>query len=126
MNGNFVLDTNAVIYYLRGEKPWADFINSLPPTQVFVSVITRMELLAWKSLTLEGEKQVRSLLATLNIASLSAAIEAEAISLRRNTHIKLPDAIVAATAVVFKAVLVTGDKAVAALNWLQLEVVSPD
>lgn len=125
MNGSFVLDTNTVIYHLRGLKPWTDFINTLPPARVFVSVITRMELLAWKNLTLEGERQVRSFLDMLNIVLLSSAIETEAISLRRNTRVKLPDAIVAATSVVFNAILVTADKEIAALNWPNLKVISP-
>ena len=125
MNGKHVLDTNTLIYHLQGLKPWIDFIDGLRPVNVLVSVITRMELLAWNDLTSEGERKVRSFLDTLNIASLSSAIETEAILLRRKARLKLPDAIVAATAVVFDAVLVTNDKAVAALNWPNLKVINP-
>jgi predicted nucleic acid-binding protein len=125
MNGKYVLDTNTVIYHLRGLRPWAGFIKELRPSNIFVSVITRMELLAWDDLTAAGERQIRSLLDSLNITSLSDAIETEAISLRRKARLKLPDAIVAATAVVFEATLVTNDKAMACLNWPDLKVIIP-
>jgi predicted nucleic acid-binding protein len=126
MNGKFVLDTNTIIYHLQGLKLWTDFINDLPPDQALVSVITRMELLAWDGLTSNDEKQARNFLDLLvKIIPLSYPIENEAILLRRKARLKLPDAIVAATAVVSDAVLVTNDKAVAALNWPALKVISP-
>lgn len=124
MNGKHVLDTNTLIYHFQGLKPWTDFIGGLRPVNVLVSVITRMELLAWNDLTSEGERKVRSFLDTLNIASLSSAIETEAILLRRKARLKLPDAIVAATAVVFDAVLATNDKTMAALNWPNLKIIN--
>jgi predicted nucleic acid-binding protein len=125
MNGDFVLDTNTIIYYFQGRNPWSDFLKALRPEQILVSVITRMELLAWDGLTFNGEKQVRSFLGLIKIVPLSPPVENEAISLRRQTHLKLPDAIVAATAVVFEAALVTNDQAIAALNRPNLKVIIP-
>jgi len=125
MNGKFVLDTNTIIYHFQGLRPWTNFIKELRPSNVFVSVITRMELLAWDDLTTKGERQVRSFLDSLNVTSLSDAIETEAISLRRKARLKLPDAIIAATAVVFEATLVTNDKTMADLNWPNLKVIIP-
>ena len=125
MNGKYVLDTNTIIYHLRGLRPWTNFINELHPSNLFVSVITRMELLAWDDLTLDAEKQIRSILDSLNITLLSDAIEIEAISLRRKARLKLPDAIIAATAVVNEATLVTNDKPLSTLNWPNLKIFIP-
>jgi len=126
MNGKVVLDTNTIIYHLQGLKPWTDFINGLHPDQALVSVITRMELLAWDGLTSNDEKQARDFLDLLvKIVPLSYPLENEAILLRRQARLKLPDAIVAATAVVSEAVLVTNDKIMAALNWPKLKVMNP-
>ena len=128
MNGKYVLDTNIIIYHFRGLSPWTDFINGLSPADAcntWISVITKMELLAWDEPTPEAEWQVRVFLNRLNIAPLSLAIETEAISLRRKTRLKLPDAIIAATAVITEAVLVTNDKAMGALNWPNLNVIIP-
>jgi predicted nucleic acid-binding protein len=125
MNGKYVLDTNIIIYHFRGLSPWTEYINALNQADVCVSVITRMELLAWKEPTPEAERHVLTFLNKLNIALLSPAIEAEAISLRRKTSLKLPDAIVAATAVISDAMLVTNDKTMCALNWPNLKVINP-
>ena len=125
MNGKFVLDTNTIIYHLQGLTPWSIFLSNLPAASLSVSIITRMELLAWDGLTLKGERQIRTFLDKVNIAPLDHSIENEAIALRRNTRLKLPDAIVAATAVILKAALVTNDRTLASLDWLDLKVVIP-
>jgi predicted nucleic acid-binding protein len=122
MNGKFVLDTNIIIDHFEGLKPWVDFVDSLSAANAWVSVMTRMELLVWSNLDSEGERQVRAFLDKMSIATLSPEIEAEAIALRRKTRLKIPDAIVAATAVTFDAMLVTNDKAMCALNWPNLKV----
>jgi predicted nucleic acid-binding protein len=125
MKGKFVLDTNILIFHFEGLSPWVDFINGLKPSNGCISVITRMELLAWNGLTSVGERQVKVLLERLSIAPLSPEIEAEAISLRRKTRLKIPDAIVVATAVITDAMLVTNDKAMCALNWPNLKIMDP-
>jgi len=125
MSGKIVLDTNALIYHFQGIAPWTDFIDGHLRADVSVSVITRMELLALNGLAPDSEKKIRAFLEKLNIAPLSPVIENVAILLRRKARLKLPDAIVAATAVVSKAVLVTNDKAMAALDWPGLKVMKP-
>jgi predicted nucleic acid-binding protein len=125
MKGKFVLDTNIIIDHLEGLSPWGDFLNGLRPSNGCISVMTRMELLAWKDLDSEGERRVRALLKRLSIAPLSPEIEAEAIALRRKTRLKIPDAIITATAVISDAMLVTKDKAMRALNWPNLKVIDP-
>jgi len=125
MSGKIVLDTNALIYHFQGLAPWTDFIDGQRRADVSVSVITRMELLALNGLAQDSERQIRAFLEKLNITPLSAAIENMAILLRRKARLKLPDAIVAATAVVSKAVLITNDKDMAALDWPDLKVMKP-
>jgi len=125
MSGKIVLDTNALIYHFQGLAPWTDFIDGLRRADVSVSVITRMELLALNGLPPDSERTIRAFLEKLNIAPLSAAIENMAILLRRKARLKLPDAIVAATAVVSKAVLISNDKDMAALDWPDLKVMKP-
>ena len=125
MNGNFVIDTNTIIYHLQGLQPWTDFLKGLHPKYGLVSVITRMELLAWDGLTSKGETQVHSFLGLVKIVPLSEPVENEAIVLRRKTRLKLPDAIVAATAVICEATLVTNDKTLGALKWPNLKIINP-
>lgn len=49
MNGHSILlDTNTVLYFLDGDETLANFIQD---KKVFISIITELELLAYKSLT---------------------------------------------------------------------------
>ncbi|MDR2588966.1 MAG: type II toxin-antitoxin system VapC family toxin [Spirochaetales bacterium] len=117
MNGGngerFVLDTNTIILFLDGK------IGALPEGARLVSIITEMELLAFPNLTREGEKNIQNFLERVMIYPLTAAIKDEAIRLRRfgNPHLKLPDAIIAATAINLEAALVTNDAGIHALTW---------
>jgi predicted nucleic acid-binding protein len=74
-----------------------------------ISVITEMELLAWPSLTPAEEKTVREFLGQLVVCELTRAIRARAVQLRKEHHLKLPDAIVCATAKEFGVELWTND-----------------
>ena len=116
MNGNveqFVLDTNVIIRFLDGT------LRALPPDDRFVSVITEMELLAFPGLTPGGEEEIRNFLNTVTIIPLADAIKDEAIRIRRfgTPRLKLPDAIIMATAVVGGKTLVTGDAGMLNLDW---------
>jgi predicted nucleic acid-binding protein len=103
-----LLDTNIALYLLGGR-----LAESLPAGSYGVSVITEMELLAWPSLTAEEEKKVRQFLSQLVICELTPAIRARAVQLRREQHLKLPDAVVCATAMEFGVELWTNDTTLA-------------
>jgi predicted nucleic acid-binding protein len=94
-------------------------VNSLPVGDRFISVITEMELLAFPQLTDEAEEKIRIFLSGAEIIPLTGAIKDEAIRIRRfaSPHLKLPDAIIAATTVILEAVLVTNDATILNLNW---------
>jgi len=68
-----------------------------------------MELLSWPSLTSEEEKKVREFLGQVAICELTRSIRARAVQLRKEQHLKLPDAIVCATAMEFDVELWTND-----------------
>ena len=88
----------------------------------FVSVITEMEALAYPNATPKTERDTRALLSAFNIIPLNDAVKDIAIKIRRaSPAIKLPDAIVAATAVVLDAPLVTQDARLLALQWHGLQ-----
>src|SRR5262245_56509687 len=103
-----LLDTNVALYLLGGR-----LAEALPAGNYGVSVITEMELLAWPSLTGEEEKKVHEFLGQVVICELTPAIRARAVRLRREQHLKLPDAIVCATAMQFGAQLWTNDTTLA-------------
>src|SRR5260370_30626227 len=99
-----LLDTNVALYLLGGR-----LAAPLPTGSYGVSVITEMELLAWPSLTTEEEKRIREFLGQLVICELTPSIRARAVQLRRQQHLRLPDAVVCATAMEFGVELWTND-----------------
>ncbi len=98
-----VFDTNAMIAVSQG------VLQVQPDTHVVISVISRIELLAWPGLSAESLIQVREMLATVEVAPISGPIEDTVIELRFGRLLKLPDAIVAATALTMGVPLVSAD-----------------
>lgn len=93
---------------------------------MYVSVLTKMELLSFHSLTPEEETFIVDLLDDVTIVPLNPDVADVAIRLRRATRRKMPDAIVAASAVVAGAVLVTCDRELAATDFPGLVAINPD
>ena len=124
MNGasgrSLVFDTNPILLFLDGK------VDDLPIGDRFISVITEMELLAFPMLTANAEKKIRIFLNEAEIIPLTDAIKDEAIRIRRfgSPCLKLPDAIIAATAVKLGAAIVTNDAAILNLNWGGLNAVA--
>ncbi|PYK40530.1 MAG: PIN domain nuclease [Verrucomicrobia bacterium] len=114
-----LLDTNVALYLLGGR-----LAARLPTGSYGVSVITEMELLAWPSLTTEEEKKVRQFLGQLVICELTPTIRARAVQLRREQHLKLPDAVVCATAMEFGVELWTNDTTLAKVPGLACRAVN--
>jgi predicted nucleic acid-binding protein len=110
-----LLDTNAVLYLLGGR-----LAAPLPPGEYLISVITEMELLSYPSLDSRSEKQITDFLTEVAVIGLTRDVEERAIQLRQQEHLKLPDAIVAATALVFDAELLTNDKKLHRVQGLKL------
>ena len=99
-----VLDTNLAIHELHDE-----LVERLPERDVLVSVVTEIELLGFPDLSIEEEAGIRALLLSFEIVPLDERVKDETIRLRRAMRLRLPDAIVLATAVVTRSELLTND-----------------
>jgi predicted nucleic acid-binding protein len=109
----FLLDTNVVIGLLSGDTSCTALIQSAncDLVDMAVSQITRMELLGFAGMGSADEQTLQNLLAAVHVILLDEAIESHTIALRRQHKIKLPDAIIAATAASRGLVLLSMDKA---------------
>lgn len=108
MSGNKIfIDTNIAIYLLDGDTSLAEILNQ---KQLYLSFITQLELLGYKGLTVEHEQQIEYMLENCIIMDVNNRIKQKVIQLRRNYAIKLPDCIVAATAMYLDLPLITSDK----------------
>ena len=68
-----------------------------------------MELLSYPSLDEAALNQIRAFLSDVTVVELSEQVRELAIGLRRRHMLKLPDAIVAATALSLQTQLITND-----------------
>ncbi len=100
----FILDTNIVLYFLGGR-----LANPLPSGQYFISVITEIELLSDPSLSPDEETKIIDFLNKISVVSIDNEIKNLTISLRKQYRLRLPDAIIAATAQSLNATLFTND-----------------
>ncbi len=100
----FLLDTNAVLYLLGGR-----LATPLESGSYAVSVISEMELLSYSNLTADEECQIRAFLANVVMVELTKDVRTAAIELRRRHGLKLPDAIIAASAQITESQLLTND-----------------
>lgn len=101
---NYLLDTNAVLYFLAGR-----LTQPLPNGTFYLSVISEIELLSYPVLDANNELHIKAFLADIEIIELNQAIKQQAIQLRRAQRLKLPDALIAATAMTLNATLLTND-----------------
>lgn len=111
----YVFDTNALLYALAQGVKIEKNLHS-------ISVITEMELLSYPKLTLQDEVTLRGVLSFFQCIELTTEIKQQAIWFRRNTGLKLPDSIVAATAFMSNQILLTSDKKL--LNTPHIKAVS--
>jgi predicted nucleic acid-binding protein len=105
----YLYNTNIFIYYLADDitvNSWftEEFLNL---HEILISPIIRIELLSFTGLSKEEEQSIEDLLSQFNTVPLLREIENQTIQIKRQYKIKLPDAIIAATAINQDAFLVT-------------------
>lgn len=99
-----VSDTNIALYHLRDE------LIDLLPRDTLISVVTEIEMLGFRGISVVEEADIRVLIATMTVVPLDLRVKNETIRLRRVLTLKLADAIVLATAVVTNSELLTNDR----------------
>lgn len=108
MNGNSILaDTNILIYLLQGNQDVTDYLDG---KDIYISFISELELLSFPGLEEADIKNIKHLLDSLKIIDINSSIKTQAIHLRRDHKLKLPDSIVTATASFLNLTLLTADK----------------
>lgn len=105
----YTLDTNAIIYYLKGESEVVSTLNKIfkEVAPIYISTVTEVELFGFSNISEKESKQIEEILKTLAIIPLDSHIARIAGLLRRIYKLKTADAVVAATAMFTGTILVT-------------------
>jgi len=108
MNGiRIVSDTNPLIYLLDGNRDIARFLDG---KQIYVSVITELEMFGKQGLSFQDNEIIDILLRNCFIIDVNQEIKQIYREIKQKHAIKLPDAIIAATAIYLDIPLLTFDK----------------
>ena len=74
---------------------------------IYVSAVTELELFAYSDLSAEEESLIEGLLATVSVIPLDSRIARLAALVRRDYRLKVPDSVIAATAMFTGSKLLT-------------------
>jgi predicted nucleic acid-binding protein len=110
MGMKYIWDTNTVIYYLQQQfpKPVEKFIDGLlEENRPVISAITEIELLCWKAVTEEDLEIIRNFINDSFVIELESAVKIKTAEIRKLHKIKLPDAIIAASALIYDLTFLT-------------------
>lgn len=105
MEQKYLIDTNVLIDAQMNNLPEAGmkFMAEIIDKEFTVSFITYIEFLGYKDVT----KETEDFIALANVLEINKEIIQTCINLRKSKVIKLPDAIIAATALVSDLTLTT-------------------
>jgi predicted nucleic acid-binding protein len=106
MNGKLV-DTNILIYLSKRILEFEKVVD--PEVKLYISIITYMEVLGFNFESNVEKKMVEQLCKLFPIIDLNPKIVDKVISIRQRHKIKLPDAIILATAIVSNLELITAN-----------------
>ncbi|MCD6584754.1 MAG: type II toxin-antitoxin system VapC family toxin [Desulfobacteraceae bacterium] len=107
MNGKKALFDSNIIIYLSKREIDLSYIDQFD--ELFISIITYMEILGYSFANVEEEKFIRKLLSIFHIVFINQTIADLTIEIRKTRRIKLPDAVILATAVAENIQLVSRD-----------------
>ncbi len=108
MSGNkFLIDTNIALYLLSGNKTIASILEG---ADLYLSFVSELELLGYKKITGKEHAILKKFISDCIVVDINSEIKKNVISIRQESNVKLPDAIIAATAIFLAVPLLSADK----------------
>ena len=103
------LDTNVIIYYLKGEQSVFPIVDEIFLNEggAYIASVTELELFSLSSLETEELTKIENFLKLPFVLPLDSHIARIAGTIRRLYRVKLADSIIAATALYTKTPLLT-------------------
>jgi predicted nucleic acid-binding protein len=108
MNGNnLFLDTNIILYLLSGDETIAALLDN---KQIYISFITELELLSYREISKSEKEKIKNFINECIVIDINAAIKNHCINVKQKYSLKLPDCIIAGTALFIGLPFITSDK----------------
>ena len=101
------IDTNICIYLLNGDVKLAHLLQD---QSIHISFITEIELFAYHGNTAEPINILNTFINSVTVLDVSNDIKQKMIDIRKSYKLKLPDSIIAASALSKNLPFVTADK----------------
>jgi predicted nucleic acid-binding protein len=115
---NLFADTNFFVYVLKGHRSVRPYLNR----NFFISEITEMELLGENGISPIALKTKAEIIENCFLVNFNSDIKKIAIRIKQKTPLKLPDAIIAASAIYTRIPLITADKEFLKVSELDVEL----
>jgi predicted nucleic acid-binding protein len=113
----FVLDSNIIISHSNQELDINAFFVGIPDCKKCISVITSIEAIAKPELAAEEILKIQELLGSFIEVDILPPIKNEAAAILRRKQLLLPDAVIAATAILLNATLLSNDPHLIQFSW---------
>ncbi|MEO8146709.1 MAG: type II toxin-antitoxin system VapC family toxin [Bacteroidia bacterium] len=109
MGQRYFIDSNTIIYFTENNLPekCAIELQKILNDESNISFISRIECLAFPKISPQQELKFKTFISNSNVYIVHEAIIEKTIELKRKTNMKLPDAIIAATSLVYNFTLIT-------------------
>ena len=107
----YLIDTNVVSDYLSASFPNSgiNLMDKAIDATPNISIITQIELLCWNTDKITTQN-VKDFVADSIVLDISPEVITQCVSLRKGKKIKIPDAIIAATALAFGYTIITNNE----------------
>lgn len=128
MEKKYLIDTCVVIKYLEEvfSQEALKFIDTVVDEESIVSFITKIELLAWNPPIPEDIRVRMEFLSGSKILHITDDVIETAIQIRKEKKLKIPDAVIAATAITYDFTLLSdNDKDFQKVEPLGLKYINP-
>ena len=109
MGKRYLIDTNIISKYSNDliSEQGCLFLEDIFDTEILISFITRIEVLVYNPSEASVQLTISSILEASSELSMSEEILLKTVEIRRKAKIKLPDAVIAATAIIHNLTLLS-------------------
>lgn len=114
---NILIDTNIALYFLAGDKKLAELLDN---TVIHLSFISELELLSYPELKKEEQQGIEKFIEDCVVVDINHRVKRKTVAIRQQSNLKLPDAIIAATAIAEQLPFLSADNDFEKVESLQL------